>query len=172
MQTNVCTLSRMFGRKGSHPVSPYSSPSMLSIAGLVILGVGGLLSNSAAAQASPQTPVTGIRVKQPLSPEILAMHAREASSSHSADELGAGIHYCTSADDFQFRAGARPRPDRSRPGMQFVSGARFHRNFSPSIVLWTTTFRHQSQLGRARSIARYRTGGCRARDHYHTALFG
>src|SRR6202035_1303834 len=76
MQTNVCTLSRMFGRKGSHPVSPYSSPSMLSIAGLVILGVGGLLSNSAAAQASPQSPVTGIRVKQPLSPEILALHAR------------------------------------------------------------------------------------------------
>src|SRR5580700_9248095 len=76
MQTNVCTLSRMFGRKGSHPVSPYSPPSMLSIAALVILGVGGLLSNSAAAQDSTQTLKTPVFVKQPLSPEILALHAR------------------------------------------------------------------------------------------------
>ena len=140
MQQIVRTLFRMRGRKGSQPVSSYSPAGRLSIAALAILSVGGLLSNSAAAQASPQSPVTGIRVKQPLSPEILAMHAREASSNHSANELGAGIHYCTSADDFQFRAGARPRPDRSRPGMQFVSGARFHRNFGSSIVLWTAAF--------------------------------
>ncbi len=64
------------GRKGSQPVSSYSPAGRLSIAALAILSVGGLLSNSAAAQASPQTPVTGIRFKQPLSPEILAMHAR------------------------------------------------------------------------------------------------
>src|ERR1700692_1492589 len=76
MQKNVCTLFRMFGRKGSQPVSPYSPASRLSIAGLVILGVGGLLSNSAAAQDSPQTLTTPVLVKQPLSPEILAIHAR------------------------------------------------------------------------------------------------
>src|SRR6202030_4575038 len=76
MQRVVCTLFRRFGRKGSECVSSHSTANRLSIAALVILGVSGLLSNSAAAQASPQTPVTGIRVKQPLSPEILAMHAR------------------------------------------------------------------------------------------------
>ena len=76
MQQTVRTLFRMHGRKGSQPVSSYSPAGRLSIAALAILSVGGLLSNSAAAQASPQSPVTGIRVKQPLSPEILAMHAR------------------------------------------------------------------------------------------------
>src|SRR5271169_4404376 len=76
MQEVVCTLFRMFGRKGSQPASPYSSASRLSIAALVILGVGGLLSNSAAAQDSPQTLTTPVFVKQPLSPESLAIHAR------------------------------------------------------------------------------------------------
>src|ERR1700686_332356 len=76
MQKESCTPFRMFGRKSSQPAAPYSPMSRLSIAALVIVGVGGLLSNSAAAQASPQAPVTRIRVKQPLSPEILAMHAR------------------------------------------------------------------------------------------------
>src|ERR1700681_2953379 len=76
MQQIVRTLFRMRGRKGSQPVPSYPPAGRLSIAALAILSVGGLLSNSAAAQASPQTPVTGIRVKQPLSPEILAMHAR------------------------------------------------------------------------------------------------
>ena len=76
MQQTVRALFRMHGRKGSQPVSSYSPAGRLSIAALAILSVGGLLSNSAAAQASPQTPVTGIRFKQPLSPEILAMHAR------------------------------------------------------------------------------------------------
>src|SRR6266851_4827551 len=75
MQQIVRTLFPIRGRKG-RPVSSYSPAGRLSIAALAILSVGGLLSNSAAAQASAQTPVTGIRVKQPLSPEILAMHAR------------------------------------------------------------------------------------------------
>ena len=74
MQKVVCTLDRMFGRKGSQSASSNSPASRLSIAALVILGFGGLLSNSAAAQASPQTLTTSI-VKQPLSPEILALHA-------------------------------------------------------------------------------------------------
>src|ERR1700732_3211871 len=76
MQEVVCTLFRMFGRKGSQPASPYSSASRLSIASLVILGVGCLLSISAAAQVSPQTLTTPVFVKQPLSPEILAIHSR------------------------------------------------------------------------------------------------
>src|ERR1700674_2494873 len=76
MQKNVCTLFRMVVRKGTPPMSPLSPASRLSIAGLVILGVGGLLSNSAAAQDSPQTLTTPVLVKQPLSPEILAIHAR------------------------------------------------------------------------------------------------
>src|SRR6266478_6723775 len=75
MKQIVRTLFRIRGRKG-RPVSSYSPAGRLSIAALAILSVGGWLSNSAAAQASAQTPVTGIRVKQPLSPEILAMHAR------------------------------------------------------------------------------------------------
>jgi hypothetical protein len=75
MQQIVRTLFRMRGRKGSQPASPYSSAGRLSIAALAILSVGGLLSNSAA-QDSPQTLKTPVLVKQPLSPEIHAMHAR------------------------------------------------------------------------------------------------
>ena len=159
MQQIVCTLFRMFGRKGSQPVSPYSPASRLSIAALVILGVGGLLSNSAAAQDSPQT-LSNADSRQATALARNPSHARsrQASCSYGADELGACSYYCLSADDFQFRAGAWPRPDRSRPRVQFVSGARVHRNFSSSIVLWTAAFRHQSQLGRACSIAGYRRG--------------
>ena len=76
MQRVVCTLFRRFGRKGSECVSSHSPASRLSFAALFILGVSGLLSNSAAAQDSPQTLKTPVLVKQPLSPEILAMHAR------------------------------------------------------------------------------------------------
>src|SRR5580704_17723533 len=76
MQRVVCTLFRRFGRKGSECVSSHSPASRLSIAALVILGVRGLLSNYAAAQDSPQTLKTPVLVKHPLSPEILAMHAR------------------------------------------------------------------------------------------------
>src|ERR1700722_3737178 len=72
----VCTSFRMFGRKSSQLASPYTSASRLSIAALAILAVGGLLSNSAAAQDSTQTLKTPILVKQPLSPEVLALHAR------------------------------------------------------------------------------------------------
>jgi hypothetical protein len=76
MQKIVCTLFRRFGRKGSECVSSHSPASRLSIAALAILSVSGLLSNSAAAQDSPQTLKTPVLVKQPLSPEIHAMHAR------------------------------------------------------------------------------------------------
>src|ERR1700723_143395 len=76
MQEVACTSFRMFGRKSSQLASAYTSANRLSIAALVILGVGGLLSNSAACQDSTQTLKTPIFVKQPLSPEILALHAR------------------------------------------------------------------------------------------------
>ncbi len=76
MQGVVRTLFRMRGGKVNQPVSSYSPVGRLSIAALAILSVGGLLSQSVAGQASPQAPVTPIRTKQPLSPEILAIHAR------------------------------------------------------------------------------------------------
>ena len=76
MQRVVCTLFRRFGRKGSECLSSHSPASRVSIAALVIVSVSGLLSNSAAAQDSPQTLKTPVLVKQPLSPEILAIHAR------------------------------------------------------------------------------------------------
>jgi len=76
MQRVVRRMFRMRGGKSSQPVSSYSAASRLCIAALAILSVGGLLSQSVAAQTSPQAPVTRIRTKQPLSPEILALHAR------------------------------------------------------------------------------------------------
>ena len=77
MQQIVRTLFPIRGRKG-RPVSSYSPAGRLSIAALAILSVGGLLSNSAAAQDSPQTLKTPVLVKQPLSPEILAGARRSA----------------------------------------------------------------------------------------------
>jgi hypothetical protein len=76
MQTIVRTLFRMRGRKGSQPVSSYSPAGRLSIAALAILCAGGLLSNSAAAQAPPQGLTTQAQLTHKLSPEMLAIHAR------------------------------------------------------------------------------------------------
>src|SRR5216683_648619 len=125
MQQIVRTLFPIRGRKG-RPVSSYSPAGRLSIAALAILSVGGLLSNSAAAQASAQTPVTGIRVKQPLSPEILAMHAR------------ARRPVATAPTSLELASTTAPAPTtfNSEQG----PGPRFHRNFSSSIVLWTAAF--------------------------------
>jgi hypothetical protein len=63
MQRVVDTLLRAFA-------------SRLSIAALVALSVCGLLSQPAAAQASPQDLTTQAQLTHRLSPEILAMHAR------------------------------------------------------------------------------------------------
>ena len=76
MQQIVRTLFRMRGRKGSQPASSYSPAGSLSIAALAILCVGGLLSNSAAAQAPPQSLTTQAQLTHKLSPEMLAIHAR------------------------------------------------------------------------------------------------
>ena len=93
MQQIIRTLFRMHGRKGSQPASSYSPAGRLFIAALAILGVGGLLSNSAAAQDSTQTLKTPILVKRPLSPEVLALHARAkrpvATASTTSLELAA-----------------------------------------------------------------------------------
>ena len=131
MQKVVCTLFRMFGRKGSQPASPYSPASRLSIAALVILGVGGLLSNSAAAQDSPQTPTTPVLVKQPLSPAILAMHARAKRPVAAAPTSLEGAATAALAPT-TFNSDQGPGPGPIGPG--------------------------QSQLGRACSIAGYRRG--------------
>ena len=76
MQQIVRTLFRMRGRKSSQPVSSYFPAGRLSIAALAILSVGGLLSNSAAAQAPPQGLTTQAPLTHKLSPEMLAIHAR------------------------------------------------------------------------------------------------
>jgi hypothetical protein len=159
MQKNVCTLFRMFGRKGSQPVSPYSPASRLSIAGLVILGVGGLLSNSAAAQDSPHTLTTPVLVKQPLSPEILAIHSRAKRPVAAAPtSLEGAATAALAPTTFNSDQGPGPGPIGPGPRVQFVSGPRLHRHLSPSIILWTAAIRHQSQLGRSCSIAGYRRG--------------
>ena len=75
MQQIVRTLFRMRGRS-SQSVSSYSPAGSLSIAALAILSVGGLLSNSAAAQVQPQGLTTQPLPTHKLSPEMLAVHAR------------------------------------------------------------------------------------------------
>src|ERR1700756_4293611 len=119
MQRVVRTLFRMRGGKSSQPVSSYSAASRLSIAALAILSVGGLLSQSAAAQTSPQAPVTRIRTKQPLSPEILAMHARVkrpvATAPTTSLELAATAPALTSSS-FNSEQGPGPGPIGPGPG--------------------------------------------------------
>jgi hypothetical protein len=117
MQRVICTLFRMFGRRGSERGSSYSPASRLSIAALAILCVGGLLSHSAAAQASPQTPVRRIRVKQPLPPEVLAMHARAkrpAVTAPTSLELAATTALASTT--FNSEQGPGPGPIGPGPG--------------------------------------------------------
>jgi len=76
MQGVVHTLFRTLGKKGHQPVLPYSPSSRLFVALLATLSLGSLLSHSAAAQESAQSPTTATLVKQPISPEVLAFHAR------------------------------------------------------------------------------------------------
>jgi hypothetical protein len=114
-RVKVCTLFRRFGRKGSECVSSHSPASRLSIAALVILGVSGLLSNSAAAQDSPQTLKTPVLVKQPLSPEVLAMHARvkrPITAAATSLELAA----TTALASTTFNSGQGPGPGPIGPG--------------------------------------------------------
>jgi hypothetical protein len=117
MQRVSCQLFRMFGRKGSKRGSSYSPASRLSIAALAILCVGGLLSHSAAAQALPQTPVRRIRVKQPLPPEILAMHSRAkrpAVTAPTSLELAATTALASTT--FNSEQGPGPGPIGPGPG--------------------------------------------------------
>src|ERR1700758_632567 len=73
MQKVICTL--LLGRNSKEGTS-YSAASTRSISALAILFVCGLLSQSAAAQTSPQSLTTQAHVTQTVSPEILAIHAR------------------------------------------------------------------------------------------------
>jgi|ERR1700722_3287970 hypothetical protein len=76
MQRVVHTLFRTLGSKGRQPVLPSLPSSRLFVALLATLSVGSLLSHSAAAQESAQSPTTATPVRQPLSPEVLALHLR------------------------------------------------------------------------------------------------
>src|SRR5271154_7289138 len=76
MQGVVHTLFRTLGSKGRQPVLPPLPSSRLFVALLATLSVGSLLSHSAAAQESAQSPTTATLVRQPLSSEVLAFHAR------------------------------------------------------------------------------------------------
>ena len=117
MQSVVCTLFRRFGRKGSECVSSHSPASRLSIAALVILGVSGLLSNSAAAQDSPQTLKTPVLVKQPLSPEILAMHARlKRPTATTPTDLELAASTTQNSANFNTEQGPGPGPRAGLPG--------------------------------------------------------
>jgi hypothetical protein len=130
----------MSGRK----VPPAGWPALAT---LTVLFVGGLLPHPAAAQASPQTPVTRIRTKQPLSPEILAMHARAkrpvATAPTTSLELAATATALASTT-FNSEQGLGPGPIGPGPGCNLFPAPASHRRHSPSIVLWTTTFGQQS----------------------------
>jgi hypothetical protein len=159
MQRVVCKLFRRFGRKRRICESSQSPASSLSFAALAILCTGGLLSHTAAAQASAKSPATGIGVKQPLSAEILAMHARAkravASVSTSLELPTTSALASTTLNSDQ---GPGPWPDRSRTGVQSVPGTRVDRHHSSSIVFRATTFRHKPWPGWAGSIAEYGRG--------------
>jgi hypothetical protein len=109
MQQIVRTLFRMRGRKGSQPVSSYSPAGRLSIAALAILCAGGLLSNSAAAQAPPQGLTTQAQLTHKLSPEMLAIHAR---LKRSAAIMPEDLELATSSPT-NFNSEQGPGPARS-----------------------------------------------------------
>ena len=135
---NVIRTLLMSGRKPS----PASLPA---IATLTVLFAGAFLPHPAAAQDSTQTLTTPVLSQATaLARNSSPSRSRQASCSCGADKLGRCSYCCLSVDDFQFRAGAWLRPDRSRPGVQSVPSARVYRHHSPSIVFRTAPFRHQS----------------------------
>src|SRR5437588_3745935 len=115
-------MHRRFGRKGIECVSSHPPTSRLSIAfiaAIAVLAVGGLYSDSAAAAESPQTSVTRIRSKQPLSPEILSMHARvkrpvATTSTTSLDLAATGTALASTT--FNSEQGPGPGPIGPGPG--------------------------------------------------------
>jgi len=114
MQALVHTLSRTLGRKGHQPVLPYSPSSRLFVALLATLSVGGLLSPSAAAQESAQSPTTATLVRQPLSPEVLALHLR---AKRAVPALPSAIDTAdATAESTNFNSAQGPGPGPLGPG--------------------------------------------------------
>ncbi len=96
--------------------SKASPASLPAIAALTVLFAGSLITHPAAAQDSPQTPVTRIRVKRLLPPETLAMHARAKRPVATAPtnlELAATA---TLASTFNSEQGPGPGPIGPGPG--------------------------------------------------------
>jgi len=114
MQRVTCTSLRMFGRKAREATS-YFAASRRYISALVILFVSGLLTHPAAAQTAPQTPVTRIRVKQPLSPEMLAMHGR-AKRPVAAAATSLELAAATTVTSTTFNSDQGPGPGPIGPG--------------------------------------------------------
>src|SRR5271167_3510242 len=114
MQQIVHTLFRMRGRKSSQPVSSYSPSSRLFVALLATLSVGSLLSHSAAAQESAQSPTTATLVRQPLSPGVLALHLR---AKRAVPALPRAIETAdATAESTNFNSAQGPGPGPLGPG--------------------------------------------------------
>ena len=114
MQQIIRTLFRTRGRKASQPASSYSPAGRLSIAALAILCAGGLLSNSAAAQAAPESLTTQAQLTHKLSPEMLAIHAR---LKRPAATMPKDLESATSSPtNFNSEQGPGPGPIGPGPG--------------------------------------------------------
>jgi len=96
--------------------------------------------------------------------------SRQASCSGRADEFGACGGYHRNLNQFQFRTGTWPRPNWSRSGVQLIPRATLRRRYCPSLLLWTVSFRGQSEPRRAGSIVEIWHGGCCPWDHYLAAV--
>ncbi len=68
--------------------------------------------------------------------------------------------------------GTRPRPNWSRSWVQLIPRATLRRCYCPSLLLWTVSFRGQSEPCRASSIAEIRNCGRCPWDDYPTAVQG
>jgi hypothetical protein len=122
----------------SHRTPPeHALAGRLTVATLSILLLGGVLNRSASAQVVSMH--TAVKRAVPQAQTTLERATSEASTINSAQGPGGSA----------IGPGTR---------VQFVSGARVHRHDSSSIVLWTASFRYQSQLGWARAIAEHRPG--------------
>ncbi len=158
MKKVICTLW-ILGRNANKGTS-HSAASTRSIFALAILFVCGLLTHSAAAQTSPQIRTTQAHVTPSISREILAIHARAKRPVAAAPT------------SLELAAATRPRPNWSRSWVQLIPRATLRRCYCPSLLLWTVSFRGQSEPCRASSITEIRHGGCCAWDHYPAAIPG
>ena len=114
MQRVLHTLFRALGRKGGQTMLPYFPSSRLFVAVLATVSVGSLLSHSAAAQESAQSPTTATLVRQPLSPEVLALHLR---AKRAVPALPTAIDTAdATAESINFNSAQGPGPGPLGPG--------------------------------------------------------